>query len=54
MDWGIIVPFGGLMVVAIGETLRAHMLIRRLEKRVEALEKRSDQVHTANNIGDRS
>lgn len=46
MDWGIIVPFGVLMFVAIGEILRAHMLIRRLEKRVEALEKRPDQDQT--------
>ena len=31
MDWGIIIPFGALMFVVIGEVLRAHMLIRRLE-----------------------
>jgi hypothetical protein len=38
MDWGIIIAFGSLMFVVIGEILRAHMLIRRLEKRVKELE----------------
>jgi len=45
MNWGIVVPFGGLMVALIGEIYRSHMLIRRLEKRVGALEQASNQHH---------
>ena len=54
MDWGIIIPFGALMFGVIGEVLRAHMLIRRLEKRVDELEKRSNQDHTDNKVSNTS
>lgn len=54
MDWGIIISFGSLIFVLIGEIYRSHMLIRRLEKRVEALEKRSDRQAKANKSSDAS
>lgn len=48
MDWSMIIPIGAFMFVLIGEIFRAHMLIRRLEKRVDSLEKASSQDRPSN------
>lgn len=48
MEWSMIIPIAAFLFVLIGEIFRAHMLIRRLEKRVDSLEKASSQDYPSN------